>query len=1086
MECIGARSNITAMAISPCPVWRSRTKRLLSTNNSSSYSHLIRRYSFSSLQVKASNGGSSTTESFSVSVKEGGFVDEEDYIKSGGSEILFVQMQQTKPMDEQVKISDKLPPISIGDSILDVVIIGCGPAGLSLAAEAAKLGLQVGLIGPDLPFTNNYGVWEDEFKDLGLEGCIEHVWKDTIVYLDSDDPILIGRAYGRVSRQLLYEELLRRCVESGVSYLNSKVERIIEAMEGHSLVACESGIVIPCRLATVASGAASGKLLQYEVGGPRVSVQTAYGLEVEVENNPYDPSLMVFMDYRDYMKQKVQGLEEEYPSFLYAMPMSPTRVFFEETCLASRNAIPFDQLKKKLMSRLKTMGIRVIKVYEEEWSYIPVGGSLPNTEQKNLAFGAAASMVHPATGYSVVRSLSEAPKYASVIAKILKQDVYSKHAVTHEMSTKNISILAWNTLWPQERKRQRAFFLFGLELILQLDIEGIRTFFQTFFRLPNWMWKGFLGSSLSSTDLLLFALYMFILAPNSMRMCLVRHLLSDPTGATMCNVSSPPASLFSSASSWCGWRDRHNGNIYKGPDPKTPDSGITLLKKAPTCDQYSPSNQCRPNPPSREGLGKLGDLPRAEQSRAERAKKHFSSSLLRDVPKLLRNEPATLVRMFSKEANPCINQGDNLLKIRRHGYLPGKRAGVSVGGTPIIVKRGRMRMGNRIVDSVFNNAFPCSQVHPRRGFFHRFSRIFYVFFSKVIAVTVEEEDDIANFKDYKPSSSESGAAVKGPSDSSPPKKEVEPVSSSEPAVSVAVEPPQSGDRPFASPLARKLAKDNNVPLSRIKGTGPDGHIVKADIDEYLASSGVSAPVSKAKDTTKAATLDYTDLPHSQIRKVTASRLLHSKQTIPHYYLTVDTCVDKLMDLKNRLNFVQEASGGKRISVNDLVVKAAALALRKFPQCNSSWKNDYIRQYNNVNINVAVQTENGLFVPVIRNADKKGLSIIGEEVKQLAEKARGNSLKLEDYEGGTFTVSNLGGPFGIKQFCAIINPPQSGILAVGSAEKKVVPGVAPDQLKFASFMSVALSCDHRVIDGAIGAEWLKAFKGYIENPESMLL
>ncbi|XP_065632727.1 dihydrolipoyllysine-residue acetyltransferase component 3 of pyruvate dehydrogenase complex, mitochondrial [Quercus suber] len=193
-----------------------------------------------------------------------------------------------------------------------------------------------------------------------------------------------------------------------------------------------------------------------------------------------------------------------------------------------------------------------------------------------------------------------------------------------------------------------------------------------------------------------------------------------------------------------------------------------------------------------------------------------------------------------------------------------------------------------------------------------------------------------------------------------------------------------------------------------------------------------------------------------------------------------------MDLRSQLNSLQEASGGKRISVNDLVIKAAALALRKVPQCNSSWTDDYIRQYRNININVAVQTDNGLFVPVIKDADKKGLSRIGEEVKQLAQKAKENSLKPEDYEGGTFTVSNLGGPFGIKQFCAIINPPQAGILAVGSAEKRVVPGSGPEQFEFASFMSVTLSCDHRVIDGAIGAEWLKAFKGYIENPESMLL
>lgn len=285
-------------------------------------------------------------------------------------------------------------------------------------------------------------------------------------------------------------------------------------------------------IASFLAGAASGKLLQYEVGGPRVSVQTAYGVEVEVENNPYDPSLMVFMDYRDYAKQEVQSLEAQYPTFLYAMPMSSTRVFFEETCLASKDAMPFDLLKKKLMSRLETMGIRILKVYEEEWSYIPVGGSLPNTEQKNLAFGAAASMVHPATGYSVVRSLSEAPNYASVIANILKKD-NSNGLLTSERNNWNISMQAWNTLWPEERKRQRSFFLFGLALILQLDIEGIRTFFHTFFRLPSWMWQGFLGSNLSSADLILFAFYMFVIAPNDMRMSLVRHLISDPTGATM-------------------------------------------------------------------------------------------------------------------------------------------------------------------------------------------------------------------------------------------------------------------------------------------------------------------------------------------------------------------------------------------------------------------------------------------------------------------------------------------------------------------------------------------------------------------------
>ncbi|XP_023538578.1 lycopene epsilon cyclase, chloroplastic-like isoform X2 [Cucurbita pepo subsp. pepo] len=505
MECIGlAARNFAAMAASSSPNLASTGRRnlqLLCRTESRRFG-LRRR----SMLVMASAGSDSC-----FAVKEG-FSDEEDFIKGGGSELLFVQMQQNKAMEMQSKLADELPPISIGNGVLDLVVIGCGPAGLALAAESAALGLKVGLIGPDLPFTNNYGVWEDEFKDLGLEECIEHVWPDTVIYLDDKDPVLIGRAYGRVSRHLLHEELLKKCIKSGVSYLNSRVDSIIETTSGHSLLACEHDIFVPCRLATVASGAASGKLLQYEVGGPKVSVQTAYGVEVEVENNPYDPRLMVFMDYRDYSNQETSSMEEQYPTFLYAMPMTPTKVFFEETCLASKEAMPFDLLKKKLMSRLKTMGIRIVKTYEEEWSYIPVGGSLPNTEQKNLAFGAAASMVHPAT--------------------VLKRGQL-KDGLANGRTYGNISMQAWNTLWPQERKRQRAFFLFGLALIVQLDIEGIRTFFRTFFQLPDWMWQGFLGSTLSSADLALFALYMFVLAPNDLRMCLVKHLVSDPTGATM-------------------------------------------------------------------------------------------------------------------------------------------------------------------------------------------------------------------------------------------------------------------------------------------------------------------------------------------------------------------------------------------------------------------------------------------------------------------------------------------------------------------------------------------------------------------------
>ncbi|CAK9179930.1 unnamed protein product [Ilex paraguariensis] len=260
-------------------------------------------------------------------------------------------------------------------------------------------------------------------------------------------------------------------------------------------------------------------------------------------------------------------------------------------------------------------------------------------------------------------------------------------------------------------------------------------------------------------------------------------------------------------------------------------------------------------------------------------------------------------------------------------------------------------------------------------------------------------------------------------------------------------------------------------------------------DSASRGNEVSATAPKV-DKTTAAALEYTDIPNSEITNVMASWFLLSKQTIPHYYLTVDTCVDNLMDLQSQLNLLQEASGGKRISFNDFVIKGAASALREVPRCNSSWTSDYIRQYHNVNIKVAVQTDNGTLAPVIKDADKKSLSMIAkdvaEQVQHLTQKAEENSLTPEDYEGGTFTLVNLGGPLGVKQFSGVILPPQSALLAVGSAEERIIPSSGPDRFKSASFMSVTLSCDHRVIDGATAAEWLKAFKGYIEHPESMLL
>eukprot|EP00898_Chlorokybus_atmophyticus_P004943 jgi/Chlat1/544/Chrsp103S01122 len=365
-----------------------------------------------------------------------------------------------------------------------------------------------------------------------------------------------------------------------------------------------------------------------------------------------------------------------------------------------------------------------------------------------------------------------------------------------------------------------------------------------------------------------------------------------------------------------------------------------------------------------------------------------------------------------------------------------------------------------------------------------------------IAILVEDESDVGKFKDYSPSKSEAPSKPSAPEPG--PSKQEQPTQPSSPPT-----PPQKEDeststkqaapvseRLFASPLARKVASDMGVNLCDVKGSGPNGRIVKADVEAHAESAPAkdqAKPEAAAKAPKAAAPGadfgDYEDIPVSQIKKITAQRLLQSKQTIPHYYLTSDCQMDALLKLRAELNAAQEKAGGKKLSVNDFVIKAASLALRKVPQVNGSWMNDFIRQYKNVDISVAVQTEQGLMVPVVKNADKLGLTAISNDVKRLADLARAGKLKPQDFSGGTFTVSNLG-MYGVKQFCAIINPPQACILAVGATEKRVV--AAKDGYASASFMAVTLSCDHRIVDGALGAQWLGAFKGYIEDPMTMLL
>ncbi|GAA5836259.1 hypothetical protein JCM3766R1_003470 [Sporobolomyces carnicolor] len=308
----------------------------------------------------------------------------------------------------------------------------------------------------------------------------------------------------------------------------------------------------------------------------------------------------------------------------------------------------------------------------------------------------------------------------------------------------------------------------------------------------------------------------------------------------------------------------------------------------------------------------------------------------------------------------------------------------------------------------------------------------------------------------------------------------------------------STDRPviLATPMAKRLALEQGVPLAQVKGTGPEGRILKEDVEKFKSSSAsASAPAQAAS--APAAGAQYVDTPASNMRKVIASRLTESKQTIPHYYLTVEVNMDRVNKLRQAFNTAAKSAdvagaqkdgvkAGVKLSVNDFIVKASALALQDVPEANSGWHGDFIRQYSTQDICVAVSTPTGLITPIVADAGRKGLATISAQAKELAGRARDGKLKPEEYQGGSFTISNLG-MMGIDSFTAIINPPQSCILAIGGTEKKLVLDAASEKgFKEVSVMKATLSCDHRVVDGAVGARWLKAFKSYLESPLSFML
>jgi len=352
----------------------------------------------------------------------------------------------------------------------------------------------------------------------------------------------------------------------------------------------------------------------------------------------------------------------------------------------------------------------------------------------------------------------------------------------------------------------------------------------------------------------------------------------------------------------------------------------------------------------------------------------------------------------------------------------------------------------------------------------------------VIAVLLEEGEDKAALKTAETKPAPKPAAAPTPAT---------PAASPTPAAPAAAPARMDGERIAASPLARRMAQQAGLDLTALRGSGPNGRVVKRDIEGALgggapaARAPAQAPIAVAagpgaKSLADLLGMTYQLEPHSNVRKTIARRLTEAKQTVPHFYLTVDCRIDELLRVRKEINGRFE---DVKVSVNDFVIRAAALALGQVPAANASWDDSGVLRYEHADVSVAVATPNGLITPIVKAAEGKGLATISREMKDLAGRAREGKLKPEEYQGGTFSVSNLG-MFGVRDFAAIINPPQGCILAVGAGEQQ--PVVKDGALAVATVMSCTLSVDHRVVDGAVGAEFLAAFKKLIEYPPAMLL
>lgn len=342
---------------------------------------------------------------------------------------------------------------------------------------------------------------------------------------------------------------------------------------------------------------------------------------------------------------------------------------------------------------------------------------------------------------------------------------------------------------------------------------------------------------------------------------------------------------------------------------------------------------------------------------------------------------------------------------------------------------------------------------------------------KVIAVIAGSDEDVSEFTSSAAASPVEGGAA----------APVEPPVA--PGVATTEAPatrPAGGGRIKASPLARRLAAAAGLDLAAVRGSGPAGRIVKHDIEAALAEGEPRARAPAASG--PPSPTDYEDVPLTQMRKTIARRLVESLGPVPHFFLTIDVDMARAQEARKRINELLKPEG-QGISLNDLVVRATAAALRRHPDCNAHWLGDSVRRFNRVHLGVAVAVEDGLITPVVRDADTKGVARIGVELRDMAQRARAKRLQPAEYTGATFSISNLG-MFGIHEFTAVINPPEAGILAIGGVEE--IPVVEGGQVMVASRMRVTMSCDHRVIDGATGARFLATLKAMLEEPAAILV